>query len=164
MTKREEYVAKMHAALEQMKGRPHRRKVTFEWNAEDVVKVSASAFRPGEDPFMGLAASLRATGAEVLSGDLAEADVEKLAVAIAAKSEAHQAAILVPIDQVDDGTGTPRDPDRFVADLAEVITDVVADPDRARGMGLAGRRRAEREFSWGAIAERTLDVYRLATG
>ncbi len=71
---------------------------------------------------------------------------------------------LVPIDQVDDGTGTPRDPDRFVADLAEVITDVVADPDRARGMGLAGRRRAEREFSWGAIAERTLDVYRLATG
>ncbi|GIL03371.1 MAG: hypothetical protein BroJett030_32700 [Alphaproteobacteria bacterium] len=36
-------------ALEKMKDRPHRKKVTFEWNAEDVVNVIASAFRPGED-------------------------------------------------------------------------------------------------------------------
>jgi starch synthase len=66
---------------------------------------------------------------------------------------------LVPIDQVDDGTGTPRDPEQFVADLAEVLTEVTADPVRARTMGRAGRARAEREFSWDAIAERTLDVY-----
>jgi starch synthase len=67
---------------------------------------------------------------------------------------------LVPIDQVDDGTGTPRDPDRFVADLADVLTEVTADPDRARQMGTAGRRRAEDQFSWEAIADRTMEVYR----
>ncbi|MBX3551178.1 MAG: aminomethyl transferase family protein, partial [Pseudolabrys sp.] len=36
-------------ALEAMKDRKHRRKVTFEWNADDVVSVIASAFRPGQD-------------------------------------------------------------------------------------------------------------------
>src|SRR5690606_34612903 len=35
---------------------------------------------------------------------------------------------LVPIEQVDDGTGTPVDPDRFVADLAAALTEVLADP------------------------------------
>jgi alpha-maltose-1-phosphate synthase len=69
---------------------------------------------------------------------------------------------LVPIDQVTDGTGTPRDPDRFVADLAEVLTEVVSDPARAREMGRAGRRRAEDHFSWETIAQRTMDVYRAA--
>jgi vanillate/3-O-methylgallate O-demethylase len=36
------------AAVEKMKETPQRRKVTFEWNPEDVVKVIASAFQPGE--------------------------------------------------------------------------------------------------------------------
>jgi starch synthase len=67
---------------------------------------------------------------------------------------------LVPIDQLDDGTGTPTDPDRFVADLAATLTEVVADPERARAMGAAGRERAEREFSWTTIAERTSAIYR----
>lgn len=67
---------------------------------------------------------------------------------------------LVPIDQVNDGTGTPRDPDRFVADLATVLTEVVTDPDRARQMGRAGRQRAEQHFAWEAIAERIVQVYR----
>jgi vanillate/3-O-methylgallate O-demethylase len=35
-------------ALEAMKGQPHRRKVTFEWNADDLMEVIASSFRPGE--------------------------------------------------------------------------------------------------------------------
>ncbi len=35
------------AALEAMQGRAHRRKVTFEWNAEDVMKVHASFLKPG---------------------------------------------------------------------------------------------------------------------
>jgi starch synthase len=66
---------------------------------------------------------------------------------------------LVPIDQVDDGTGTPRDPRAFVADLAAVLTEVVSDPGRARELGRAGRRRAEQDFSWEAIADRTVEVY-----
>ncbi len=67
---------------------------------------------------------------------------------------------LVPIDQVQDGTGTPRDEERFVADLAAVLTEVTGDPARAREMGRAGRRRAEEHFSWAAIAERTMEFYR----
>ncbi len=67
---------------------------------------------------------------------------------------------LVPIDQVQDGTGTPRDPEQYVADLAAVLTEVTGDPDRAREMGRAGRRRAEEHFSWESIADRTVEVYR----
>jgi starch synthase len=67
---------------------------------------------------------------------------------------------LVPLDQVQDGTGTPTDPERFVADLASTLTRMISDPDRARQMGEASRRRAAEHFSWTAIAERTLEVYR----
>ena len=66
---------------------------------------------------------------------------------------------LVPIEQVQDGTGTPVDPDRFVADLAAALTDAVSDPGRADRMGLAGRRRAVESFSWGSIGEQTNQVY-----
>ncbi len=66
---------------------------------------------------------------------------------------------LVPIRQVDDGTGTPVDPEQFIADLAAALTAVVADPAAARIMGIAGRARAEAEFSWGSIAERTRAIY-----
>ncbi|WP_454167050.1 glycogen synthase [Microbacterium lacticum] len=67
---------------------------------------------------------------------------------------------LVPIDQVQDGTGTPTDPDRFVADLASTLTEVVSDPERARAYGQAGRERAATEFSWQAIADATEALYR----
>ncbi|MEE6286069.1 glycogen synthase [Georgenia sp. MJ173] len=67
---------------------------------------------------------------------------------------------LVPIDQVDDGTGTPTDPDVFEADLLRAMTEMVSDPARAAEMGRAARTRVEDHFAWTAIAERTLDVYR----
>jgi starch synthase len=66
---------------------------------------------------------------------------------------------LVPIDQATDGTGTPLDPEKFVADLARTLTEVVADPDNARKMGAAGRKRAETQFSWSTIAEQTRAIY-----
>jgi starch synthase len=66
---------------------------------------------------------------------------------------------LVPIEQATDGTGTPLDPEQYVADLAAALTDAVSDPDRARTFGEAGRRRAEESFSWGSIATRTMDLY-----
>ena len=69
---------------------------------------------------------------------------------------------LVPIEQMQDGTGTPIDPDRYVDDLAAALTDAVSDLDRARRYGDAGLTRAKEHFSWGAIAERTLEVYRTA--
>jgi starch synthase len=71
-----------------------------------------------------------------------------------------ETGLLVPLEQVADGTGTPVDPDRFVADLAAAITTVLSDPSRAAAMGRAGRTRAVEHFSWASIADRTLDVYR----
>ena len=67
---------------------------------------------------------------------------------------------LVPIEQVQDGTGTPVDPDRFVEDLARTLTEVVSDPAEARRYGAAGRLRAEKLFSWERIAEDTEALYR----
>ncbi len=72
--------------------------------------------------------------------------------------------LLVPIDQADDGTGTPLDPDRFVADLAAALTQVVRDPERAAAMGRAARQRVEDHFAWDAIGKRTLEVYRTVLG
>lgn len=66
---------------------------------------------------------------------------------------------LVPIEQVQDGTGTPIDPERFVSDLARVLTEVVSDPERARAYGAAGRQRATDDFSWQRIAAQTADLY-----
>jgi starch synthase len=71
---------------------------------------------------------------------------------------------LVPIEQVQDGTGTPVDPERFVADLAATLTEVVSDPGRARAYGAAGRQRAADAFSWAAIADATTALYREVTG
>ena len=67
---------------------------------------------------------------------------------------------LVPIDQATDGTGTPLNPEQYVADFASALIEVLADPVRADAMGKAGRRRAVDAFSWGAIAERTVEIYR----
>ncbi|MBM3717171.1 MAG: glycogen synthase, partial [Actinobacteria bacterium] len=66
---------------------------------------------------------------------------------------------LVPIEQVQDGTGTPVDPDRFVADLARVLTEVVTDAATAQRYGEAGRERAVQDFSWAAIAQTTAALY-----
>ena len=66
---------------------------------------------------------------------------------------------LVPIEQLADGTGTPVDPDRFVNDLAATLNEVLADPGLAARMGESGRQRAEREFSWGRIADQTQAIY-----
>jgi starch synthase len=66
---------------------------------------------------------------------------------------------LVPIEQMQDGTGTPTDPERFVEDLARVLTEVVSDPERARAYGEAGRERARDDFSWASIAEQTAALY-----
>jgi len=69
---------------------------------------------------------------------------------------------LVPIEQVQDGTGTPVDPEKYVSDLAAVLTEAVSDRARAADFGEAGRRRAVESFSWDSIAEATIDVYRAA--
>jgi alpha-maltose-1-phosphate synthase len=65
---------------------------------------------------------------------------------------------------VDDGeTGLlvpPADPDA----LAAAVNELVADPERARRMGEAGRRRAVEQFSWRAVAEQTVALYEQLVG
>ncbi len=58
------------------------------------------------------------------------------------------------------GTFEPVDPARFSRSLAEAINRVVLDPALAEQFGRNGRRRVEAHFSWSAIAERTLALYR----
>jgi starch synthase len=66
---------------------------------------------------------------------------------------------------VDDGrTGLlvhydPDDPAAFERGLAERITELLNDPERAAAMGAAGRERVLAEFGWPAIARQTVDVY-----
>ncbi|MEI2642394.1 MAG: glycosyltransferase [Candidatus Nanopelagicales bacterium] len=50
----------------------------------------------------------------------------------------------------------------FEADFARAINQVIADPQRARQMGQAGRARAIAEFGWDRIAARTVEVYEAA--
>ena len=67
---------------------------------------------------------------------------------------------------VDDGvTGAlvhydRTDPVGYQMGLAEAVNSLVADPERARRYGAAGRQRCLQEFSWARIAEQTLDIYR----
>ena len=71
-----------------------------------------------------------------------------------------ETGLLVDVDPGDDPYGTPRDPARFARELATAINTLVGDPDCARAMGEAGRRRVVEHFSWDAIAERTAQIYR----
>ncbi|HZK04799.1 MAG TPA: glycogen synthase [Actinomycetaceae bacterium] len=66
---------------------------------------------------------------------------------------------LVPIEQAQDGTGTPIDREKFEADLAAALTKIVDDPERAKEMGVASRKRVEDHFSWDAIAVKTMAFY-----
>ncbi|GAA4328767.1 glycogen synthase [Klenkia terrae] len=59
--------------------------------------------------------------------------------------------LLVPYDEAD--------PAAYAAGLAARMTELLAGPDRAAGMGAAGRDRVLAEFGWPAIAEQTVAVY-----
>ncbi len=65
---------------------------------------------------------------------------------------------LVPFEQ-DPQTTFPIDPAQFAEDLAQRLGQLLAEPEKARAMGVAGRRRVEEHFSWTAIAEQTAGLY-----
>jgi len=58
------------------------------------------------------------------------------------------------------GTFEPVAPPVFSADLASAINRVALDPSLRNMLGRNGRLRVEEHFSWTAIAQRTLDLYR----
>ena len=66
---------------------------------------------------------------------------------------------LVPFEQ-DPVTSFPLHPEKFSRDLAARITELLADPSKARRFGDAGRKRVEETFSWTAIAAQTIELYK----
>jgi len=61
-------------------------------------------------------------------------------------------------DMVDDGVGRLVEP-KDAEDLREALEDLFSDRERLERMGEECRKRAEEEYSWDAVAERTLEMY-----
>jgi len=76
----------------------------------------------------------------------------------AASESLEQTGYLVPFE-ADPVTTFPRDEDKFSRDLAAKLNDLLANPEKARALGEAGRRRVEAQFSWTAIAQQTIELY-----
>jgi alpha-maltose-1-phosphate synthase len=64
----------------------------------------------------------------------------------------------VPFDQ-DPTTSFPTHPDKFARDLGAKVSELLADPEKCKRFGDAGRRRVEETFSWTAIADQTIELY-----
>jgi alpha-maltose-1-phosphate synthase len=70
----------------------------------------------------------------------------------------------IPEIVVDGDTGylvdyDPVDPESFTTALAARVDELLSNPALATRMGKAGRARAIQQFSWPAIAERTVELY-----
>ncbi len=59
----------------------------------------------------------------------------------------------------DPTTSFPKHPDQFAKDLGKRVSELLADPEKCRQFGDAGRRRVEETFSWSAIADQTIELY-----
>ncbi len=71
-----------------------------------------------------------------------------------------ETGLLVSFEPVSAEDPEPRDPERFAHDLAAAVNRLLRNEDERRTMGACGRRRAEAEFAWGRVADRTLEVYK----
>jgi alpha-maltose-1-phosphate synthase len=71
-----------------------------------------------------------------------------------------ETGVLVPVELRADDPMTPVDAERFEADLASAVNRLMADAPLRERMGRAGRARAVERFSWSAIAEETVALYR----
>jgi starch synthase len=70
-----------------------------------------------------------------------------------------ETGLLVPIEQLLDGSGKPLDEAKFVGDFAAALNQMLEDPN-IEAFGVAGRKRVEDHFSWDQIAADTIAVYR----
>ena len=72
-----------------------------------------------------------------------------------------ETGLLVPIDQVDDGSGTPINEAEFIDDFAASLNELLASKDLQK-YSKAGRQRVEDNFSWEKIARETIALYQSA--
>ena len=70
-----------------------------------------------------------------------------------------ETGFLVPLDQMKESPFSPTNPEKFARDLAARINQLMGDPKLREKFGKAGRKRAEENFSWSAIAQKTKKLY-----
>src|SRR6059058_6398979 len=70
-----------------------------------------------------------------------------------------ETGFLVPLAQMKESPFEPTHPEKFARDLAMKINELMRDERLRTGFGKAGRLRAEKKFSWRAIARETKSLY-----
>jgi alpha-maltose-1-phosphate synthase len=70
-----------------------------------------------------------------------------------------ETGFLVPLEQMDESPFEATNPENFARDLAARINQLMKDRDLGAKFGRAGRKRAEQNFSWSAIAAKTKKLY-----
>ncbi|HEY2102322.1 MAG TPA: glycogen synthase [Chthoniobacterales bacterium] len=70
-----------------------------------------------------------------------------------------ETGFLVPLEQMKESPFEPLHPEKFARDLAEKINLLMRNEELRERFGKAGRQRAEKKFSWRAIAQETKKLY-----
>ncbi|MBF0121805.1 MAG: glycogen synthase [Candidatus Omnitrophica bacterium] len=70
-----------------------------------------------------------------------------------------ETGLLIDVKQGENGSYEPLDAQKFSRDIASNVNILMKDPERRKKMGQAGRKRAIDQFSWSAIAQKTLALY-----
>ncbi len=70
-----------------------------------------------------------------------------------------ETGFLVPVEQMKESPFEPINPEKFSRDLAARINQLMKDRQLREKFGQAGRKRAEENFSWSAIAQKTKPLY-----
>jgi glycogen synthase len=70
-----------------------------------------------------------------------------------------ETGFLVPLEQMKESPFEATNPEKFARDLAARVNQLMRDPQLRERFGKAGRKRAEDNFSWAAIAANTKALY-----
>jgi len=70
-----------------------------------------------------------------------------------------ETGFLVPLEQMKESPFEATNPEKFARDLAARVNQLMRDPQLRERFGKAGRKRAEENFSWAAIAAKTKALY-----
>jgi glycogen synthase len=70
-----------------------------------------------------------------------------------------ETGFLVPLHQLNESPFEATNPEKFALDLAARVNELMKNPQLRERLGKAGRKRAEENFSWSAIAAKTKALY-----
>jgi alpha-maltose-1-phosphate synthase len=71
-----------------------------------------------------------------------------------------ETGLLVEVEQINESPFEPVDPDQFSRDLASSVNRLMSDDVLRHQMAINGRKRAADHFSWQAIAEQIVGLYK----